>query len=76
MGTVLEVGAKVTEQERPYGLELADVYREHGPGAGWAELQHRSICPPTPSSESDLDLAIRREVGHLSVEIDYVELGH
>ncbi|MEO5627614.1 MAG: hypothetical protein ABIQ89_01880 [Candidatus Saccharimonadales bacterium] len=57
-------------------LGLADVYREHGPETGWAELQRRSVCPPTPHSEKDLDTEVRQEIGHLSVTADYVELDH
>lgn len=54
-------------------LSLSDVYREHGPEVGWEELKRRSICPPTPTAEVDLDAAMRNEIGYLSVTIDYVE---
>jgi hypothetical protein len=57
-------------------LNLTDVYKEHGPEAGWDELQRRSICPPAPGSEVNFDMEIRHEVGYLSLATDYVELGH
>lgn len=57
-------------------LSLTDVYREHGPAIGWRELQRRSICPPTSTSEKDINTEIRHEIGHLSLTIDYVELTH
>jgi hypothetical protein len=65
-----------TEHQSIPMLNLTDVYKEHGPGVGWDELQRRSICPPTRRSEMNLDTEIRREVGHLSLTTDYVELSH
>ncbi|MBP7807017.1 hypothetical protein KA047_00800 [Candidatus Saccharibacteria bacterium] len=71
--------AEAAPQEQVRGipmLDLADVYREHGPEVGLAELERRSICPPLPTSEATIDTMIRRQVGHFSLVNDYVELDH